>query len=495
MKFCILIALAGVGVLFAEDATPLPDGVKIVTNGRFRIIKNFPSDVFRNTRTLFVYLPPSYDSNTSAVYPIAFFNDGTGVFHFQSPNESWDADITADRLVREGRIRECILVGVSTANRGEEYGLDRSKDYRDLLIGEILPFLTSHYRIARGPSNTAIIGSSAGGANAFHIAWNHPDDFGLAGCLSTSFWWNEHAFLKMVENGEKKPVRFWIDSGGIEFEDRDGSGISSFVEDSMDVVSAMLALGWINGTDLMFRVDPKAAHRVASWRDRLPETLTFLFGIGKTARMTNLAPVFSTRLLDRKGNLPYAALYVQAAYDNGVTGTVLPELCRIVSSDSNGFRIRDNRLSLLPGASGSRIDLRVSYAGLEAPASLEVADGDSGEVLLTVQAEAPLDSPDVIYATGGAKVLGRWQPDLALPLYLAGKSETSRFYTNTVSVKRNTFSEWKLLSGPDSRYCEVASWYDPDGTRHEGAGSMFFRAEDDTNVIRGKVGRWLDTPR
>src|ERR1700729_1736150 len=71
-------------------------------------LHEFRSRIFKNNRFLRVWLPPGYDhaENASRRYPVLYLNDGQNLFE---PSTSfngveWQADETADRLIREGAI-------------------------------------------------------------------------------------------------------------------------------------------------------------------------------------------------------------------------------------------------------------------------------------------------------------------------------------------------------------------------------------------------------
>ncbi len=48
--------------------------------GRYSKLVEFPSKILNRTHYLRVYLPPGYDENTLAIYPVAFMQDGQNLF-------------------------------------------------------------------------------------------------------------------------------------------------------------------------------------------------------------------------------------------------------------------------------------------------------------------------------------------------------------------------------------------------------------------------------
>ena len=120
-------------------------------------------------------------------YPVLYLNDGQNLFESATSftGVEWQVDETADRLIREGKIAPTIFVGIDNAakDRLREYMPYRSlhpmmmrvqgRRYPDFLMKEVLPFVSRNYRIAVGPENTRLGGSSLGALIADFIAWRH----------------------------------------------------------------------------------------------------------------------------------------------------------------------------------------------------------------------------------------------------------------------------------------------------------------------------------
>lgn len=63
-------------------------------------------------RTIRVYLPRGYDQNTTKRYPVLYMHDGANLFLGMGAFGSWNADTNASNLIRFGKMRETIIVGV-----------------------------------------------------------------------------------------------------------------------------------------------------------------------------------------------------------------------------------------------------------------------------------------------------------------------------------------------------------------------------------------------
>lgn len=249
-------------------------------------------------RHVVIWLPPGYDDATSR-YPVLYMQDGQNLFDPRiggSNGNVWDVDKAIVRLVESGAIEPVIVVGVfSSADRMAEYSpWHRAPDYARFLIEELMPRVNQEFRTLTGTDNTSIMGSSMGGLLSYYVVSSNPDVFGACGCVSSHFSLSEemfHAFttgrasdggldstpyiLKDIEAGNTVPAgaRYWFDYGtkGL---DSDYGGPHDAVRDWL------LAQGLREGHDFVVTEYEGADHDEASWRDRLEDPLTFLYGTG-----------------------------------------------------------------------------------------------------------------------------------------------------------------------------------------------------------------------
>ena len=167
-------------------------------------LHEFRSRVFRNTRFLRVWLPPGYDDaeNAGRRYPVFYLNDGQNLFEAATAfaGIEWQVDETADRLIREGVVPPMIIVGIDNTgkDRIREYMPHRSmnpmmlrvqgRHYPDFLMKEVMPFVERNYRVATGPENTGLGGSSLGALIALYTAMARPGVIGRLLLESPSLW-------------------------------------------------------------------------------------------------------------------------------------------------------------------------------------------------------------------------------------------------------------------------------------------------------------------
>ena len=179
--------------------------------GDLRLHK-FRSRIFRNSRFLRVWLPPGYDdpANAGRHYPVLYLNDGQNLFEASTSftGVEWQVDETSERLVREGVIPPMIVVGIDNAgkDRLREYMPHRSLQpmmlrvqgsrYPDFLIKEVMPFVAQNYRVASGPENTGLGGSSLGALVALYTAASRPDVIGRLLLESPSLWASNRQIIR-----------------------------------------------------------------------------------------------------------------------------------------------------------------------------------------------------------------------------------------------------------------------------------------------------------
>jgi predicted alpha/beta superfamily hydrolase len=253
--------------------------------GQRMAVSNFASPQLGNTRTLMIYLPPSYGENALKRYPVLYMHDGQNLFDAATSafGTEWQVDENIDALVAGGRMDEVIVVGIdNTANRIWEYtpccdatyGGGGAPDYERFVIDSVKPFIDRSLRTLPGKDTTAIMGSSLGGLVSFYIARRNPGVFGKAGCMSSSFWWNDQALTVQVEQStEHVPVAIYLDAG---------TGNDGLPETTrMD--QALAADGYALGRDLDFVTAQGGSHNEASWAARVATPLTWLFPWQSTA--------------------------------------------------------------------------------------------------------------------------------------------------------------------------------------------------------------------
>ncbi|WP_266203974.1 alpha/beta hydrolase-fold protein [Pontibacter kalidii] len=227
-------------------------------------------------RDLVVWLPPNYEQERKKRYPVLYMHDGQNLFDptTSSFGVDWRLDETADSLIRAGEMEPIIIVGINnTENRMQEYVPgEQGAAYVAYVVNTVKSFIDSTYRTRPGAKHTATGGSSAGGTVAFMLAWEHPDVFSKAICMSPAFKVYDIDYVDdvLAYKGRKKPLFFYIDNGGVELEEQLQPGID-------EMLQALKQQGYREGKDYTWVKDEKAKHFESAWGKRMPQALRLLF--------------------------------------------------------------------------------------------------------------------------------------------------------------------------------------------------------------------------
>src|SRR5262245_24730789 len=133
---------------------------------RVDIHENFKARRLKHDRNVLVWLPISYGVRRKR-YPVLYMHDGQNLFDPATAfaGVPWGIDAIIDRMVRQRKIPEIIVVGIyNTPNRLKEYSAgEAGHQYAQFVIDELKPMIDSTYRTKPERDFTAIAGSSMGG--------------------------------------------------------------------------------------------------------------------------------------------------------------------------------------------------------------------------------------------------------------------------------------------------------------------------------------------
>jgi predicted alpha/beta superfamily hydrolase len=228
-------------------------------------------------RDVAIWLPPDYYKNKKKKYPVLYMHDGQNVFDpaTSSFGVDWQADETADSLIRQNRMKGIIIAAIyNTADRNDEYSYTKTgRAYMEFIVKTLKPKIDLKYRTMKDRKNTAVMGSSMGGLISLMLVWEHNDVFSMAGCLSPAFKVDEYNYLPYIEKykGKKKNIKLYIDDGGKGLEMKLLPGVAETIE-------LLNKKGYETGKDLMWYYDEEAGHTESAWAARLWRPMLFMFG-------------------------------------------------------------------------------------------------------------------------------------------------------------------------------------------------------------------------
>ncbi|MBW7476848.1 hypothetical protein K0T92_19205 [Paenibacillus oenotherae] len=375
---------------------------------RIETIAAFRSQFLNNERSLFIYLPPSYDKETDRLYPVLYVHDGQNAFEPSFNGESWNLHRNCDELIEEGRIEELIIVAVANmgSQRNSEFAhsgtfserLDYAclgEYYEKFLIEEVKPHIDRTYRTKQESCHTALMGSSRGGLVTYHIGFRRPDVFGKLAMLSPYFAHyheQEMTHSPMIQHfNQKEELRLWIDTGGME-------GMTVQVGHVRRMVEHFIALGYRSGDDLMFCYEPLAEHNEATWERRVYAPLIYFFG--------NMGEAVSAELIgDDIAGVEGASsfIYPIVTYESAV---------KVVDMDAR-FKLTPDNLALVTpeglimawAAGQCEIEYAPPALSVSASKALTVVPALSPEVLVDIEVTVPAHTPEDARVYAGVELV------------------------------------------------------------------------------------------
>ena len=220
-----------------QGFTPLIHAMRDVPHGSVNY-EYYPS-VEGTSGTLVVYTPPGYDKNASAKYPVFYLISGT-----TDTEETWfkvgRTNLILDNLIAEGKAKPMIIVmpyGNPAATIASQKGggkpgdpagresaeaVNRSKQFEDDLIKNIIPYVEKNYRAIANKDSRAIGGFSRGGGQTLRAAFGNMDKFSWICCYAAYLTQQEiektyPSFVDNPDNTNKQLKLFWVGIGNEDF--------------------------------------------------------------------------------------------------------------------------------------------------------------------------------------------------------------------------------------------------------------------------------------
>jgi len=248
------------------DPQPVPHG-EIRTHW-------YESKSLKSVRRLTVYTPPDYDQSRASRYPVLY------LFHGANADETaWTrlghVNLILDNLLAAGKAKPFIVVmpfgygappGTGVPEPGGGFSGTAALFGRDLL-GDVIPFIDTHYRTYGDRDHRAIAGLSMGGVESLEIGLNHLELFSYVGGFSAAVrpadFAKTYAGLVASPEAANRQLRLlWL-----------GCGTDDGLFSATDSFSKFLDTAKITHT---FHKSP-GAHAWMVWRHYLNEFAPLLF--------------------------------------------------------------------------------------------------------------------------------------------------------------------------------------------------------------------------
>lgn len=242
------------------------------------------------TRHVDVWYPRLYEEHPEYRFPVVYMHDGQNLFDpgIAFGGVDWGMDETVESLIEEGYSPGMIVVGIwNTPQRYREYmprkplfasrdqtvlqhlqqrlgDLPSSDDYLRFLVGELKPFIDSHYRTLPDQDHTFVMGSSMGGLVSAYAISEYPEVFGGAGCLSSHWPFGEgilaEYFGHALPRAGKHKLYFDFGTEGLDADyEPYQQALDQYVTD----------LGYNYGVDWITEKFEGAEHSEGAWRERV----------------------------------------------------------------------------------------------------------------------------------------------------------------------------------------------------------------------------------
>jgi len=227
------------------------------------------STIMSREVTVRVYTPPGYGENSLKRYPVLYMHDGRNLFFPEEAflGQEWRVDETLNFLDAMNLVDKVLVVGIYAGDRMTEYTEPGYHDYGRFITDELIPMIAVNYRSLDGPKYTAVMGSSLGGVVSLYLAWQYPDYFSKAACLSSTFAWRDN-LMDRIATEPRRAIAIYLDSGW----PRDNYEVTRSMRD------LLLERGYRFGTDLHYLAFPGAPHNEPAWATRFHIPFQLLFG-------------------------------------------------------------------------------------------------------------------------------------------------------------------------------------------------------------------------
>lgn len=250
------------------------------TGTLFRSI-TVPAPTLPTAQRVTAYLPPGYD-RSDRPYSLAVFFDGQNMFDDEgSFRGGWQLHRLLDYRACRG-LSVPIVAAIHTDNGLRNELLSPwSSDGRaamgdrmiDWIADVLVPRVRSEVRVASGPENVLLGGSSLGGLMALYGFFRRPDALGRALAMSPSLGVGgaqRGPIFHYVNDAPRRGHKIYLDAGARECE------CSGIMQHTGELAELLSRKGYQRGSQLLFHADPVGTHSEASWKGRLPSALDFL---------------------------------------------------------------------------------------------------------------------------------------------------------------------------------------------------------------------------
>ena len=228
-------------------------------------------------KRMHVYLPPGYEADGEARYPVLYLNHGGGdddsAWTRTDPRRGGYTQFILDNLIAAKKAKPMIVVMPNTRDiaspnppkPGEDDAC--SKEF----LKDIIPYVEKHYRAKPGRENRALAGLSMGGFVVMNTGLSHLDTFGELYVYSSGYFPDrvqafEENFKAVLDdpktNEELLRVPFYMAQGETDIALKNGQAVMAVIN------KHGVRNFWVLST---------GGHEWANWRRYLHQTAQVMF--------------------------------------------------------------------------------------------------------------------------------------------------------------------------------------------------------------------------
>ncbi len=300
---CALVILAAVNAVGSDLSAVAPAIQKADTGSVERLCVVSPE--LQDSIYVDVWLPDGFGEDPAQRYPVLYMHDGQNLYDANTTwnRQSWEMDVTAGRLIKDGEVPPFIIVGIHSdpekrvsqlmpQQAVKEAGLDElmaevklkgkpvlGDKYAAFVVENLKPLIDRTYPTLADRENTMVMGSSMGGLMSLYLISMYPDIFGGAACMSTH-WYGSlnagdsfgNAMIDFVDRHLADPEthRLYFDHGTSTIDAYYGPWETKALLKAQEK-------GYVYGKNLDSYIDFGAPHEEKAWASRVARPLRFLF--------------------------------------------------------------------------------------------------------------------------------------------------------------------------------------------------------------------------
>jgi enterochelin esterase-like enzyme len=255
------------------------DGIE---HGKIEVI-DYESKVSGGPRKMTIYTPPGYSKDNK--YPVLYLLHGIGGDHNEWPKGGVPNNIL-DNLIADKKAVPMIVVMPNGRSTGEGAGKGFGKgakggnamqvfgEFDKNLLGDIIPYVESHYSVKTDRENRALAGLSMGGGQSLNFGLNYLDKFAWVGGFSSAPNTKQPASLIKDHAEAAKQLRLlWVSCG-----DQDG-----LIKISLNVHNMLEE----KKVPHIYSVVPGGKHDFKQWKNDLYHFSQFIFQDQKTPALSS----------------------------------------------------------------------------------------------------------------------------------------------------------------------------------------------------------------